>query len=139
MTAAYNAAAYSAYSDLASDGLNVSFVPVRDYANDTTDMANQLHPNTTGQEHLVKAFEASWSNGTYVNGVPLYLWAVVSGGGGTSGTSATSYQQFTTCPSPANIGGTVAPGGYNNSSGIVAWSAATHVTDGTLPGCASPG
>ena len=51
VTAAYNAAAYSAYSDLASDGLNVSFVPVRDYANDTTDMANQLHPNTTGQEH----------------------------------------------------------------------------------------
>ena len=26
----------------------------------------------------------------------------------------------------------MAPGGYNNSSGIVAWSAATHVTDGTV-------
>ena len=132
VTAAYNAAAYGVFSDMASDGLNVSFVPVRNYVNDTTDMANQLHPNDTGQTHLVRAFEASWSNGTYINGLPLYLWAVASGSGGTSGKS--SYQQFTTCPLPAGVGGTVAPGGYTGSpqniSAVSAWNAATHVSDG---------
>ena len=134
VTAAYNAAAYGVFSDMASDGLNVSFVPVRNYVNDTTDMANQLHPNDTGQAHLVQAFEASWSNGTLINGLPLYLWAVASGGGGTSGTAQSSYQKFTTCPIPAGVGGTVAPGGYTGSpqniSGVSAWNAATHVADG---------
>ena len=40
------------------------------------------------------------------------------------------------CPTPADVGGTVAPGGYvgssQNAAGIAAWNAATHVTDGTV-------
>jgi hypothetical protein len=69
--------------------------------------------------------------GLFTNGQPLYLWAVASGGGGTSGNNSAYAGHFGTapCPSSANVGGTVAPGGQT-SSGTAAWNAATHVTDG---------
>ena len=67
----------------------------------------------------------------YTNGQPLYLWAVATGGGGTSGSNGSYAATFASCPSPANVGGTVAPGGYTGS-GAAAWAAATHVTDGSV-------
>ena len=57
-TAAYDADAQTAYSALYADGINVAFVPVRNYVNDTTDMADSLHPNNSGYAKLVQAFEA---------------------------------------------------------------------------------
>ncbi len=69
------------------------------------------------------------ATGLYTNGQPLWLWAVAPGSGGTSGLNASYATSFVSCPSPANIGGTVAPGGYT-SSGTTAWNAATHIKDG---------
>ena len=55
------------------------------------------------------------SSGLYTNGQPLWLWAVAPGGGGTSGANASYVPTFASCPSPAGVGGTVAPGGYTGS------------------------
>lgn len=40
-----------------ADGLNVVFVPVRDYVNATSDMLDAQHPNAIGHQHLYEAFE----------------------------------------------------------------------------------
>lgn len=69
------------------------------------------------------------STGIYASGQPLYLWAVMPNSGGTSGHNSSYSSTFSNCPRPANVGGTVAPGGYKGS-GTPAWNAATHVTDG---------
>jgi lysophospholipase L1-like esterase len=55
-TAAYDADARSVVDDLVHDGLRVTFVPVRDYVNDTTDMADDVHPNAAAQALLEQAF-----------------------------------------------------------------------------------
>ena len=92
--------------------------PIRAFPNDDRVLAGPAYNPATG---------------IFTNGLPLYLWAVASGGGGTSGNNSTYAGHFGTapCPSPANIGGTVAPGGYSGS-GTAAWNAATHVTEGTV-------
>ena len=40
-----------------ADGLNVVFVPVRDYVNATSDMLDAQHPNAIGHQHLFEAFQ----------------------------------------------------------------------------------
>jgi hypothetical protein len=76
------------------------------------------------------------TTGVFTNGQPLYLWAVAPQGGGTSGNNSSYAGHFGTapCPSPANVGGTVAPGGYfgspQNTAGVAAWNGATQVSDG---------
>ena len=57
-TAAYDADAQADAALLASDGLPIHFVNIRNYLNATTDMANTEHPNNTGHGHLRDAFEA---------------------------------------------------------------------------------
>lgn len=57
-TAAFNILAQGIASTLLGDRLQVTFVPVRNYINSTTDMANLLHPNDTGHLKLLAAFEA---------------------------------------------------------------------------------
>ena len=56
-TLEYNNDAQADAALLAGDGLGVYFVNIRNYVNDTTDMANTLHFNATGHLHLRNAFE----------------------------------------------------------------------------------
>lgn len=57
-TLAYNNDALADVNLLKGDGLNVTFIDVRSYVNATTDMANALHPNNIGHQHLRDAWEA---------------------------------------------------------------------------------
>ena len=57
-TAAYNADALTAYQAMAADGINTTFIPVRQYLDTTTDMNDYWHPNTLGHALLATAFEA---------------------------------------------------------------------------------
>jgi hypothetical protein len=60
VTAAYDADARTACSAILGDGLNVAFMPIRNYLNYTADMADRLHPNGAGQLHIAQGFEAVW-------------------------------------------------------------------------------
>jgi hypothetical protein len=64
----------------------------------------------------------AWNGSAYTSGSPLYLWATTT----VSGTSGSSASVFSSCPSPANVGG----GLVNPTSAPSGWASATHVTDG---------
>jgi hypothetical protein len=57
-TAAYDADAAADVALLSGDGLPVYFVPVRNFVNADTEMADAFHPNDTGHLHLRDAFES---------------------------------------------------------------------------------
>jgi hypothetical protein len=105
---------------------------IQNVANAPAWQQNTAYTSFPNDDRVLAGSAYNPGTGLFTNGQPLYLWAVASGGGGTSGNNSTYAGHFGTapCPVPANAGGTVAPGGYNDSSGIAAWNAATHVTDG---------
>lgn len=52
----YNAAIQSVVSELVSDGLNITIVNTIDAINQTTDMADAIHPDDSGHEKLARVF-----------------------------------------------------------------------------------
>jgi hypothetical protein len=69
-TVEYNADVAANVALLQGDGLNVYFVPTRNYVNSTSDMYDTYHPNTQGYQHLKDAFESvmQFTPGAMVNG-----------------------------------------------------------------------
>lgn len=59
----YSNLATAAATTMAGDGLQIVAVDARSYVNTTTDMADTLHPNSTGLRHIADAFEAVWGSG----------------------------------------------------------------------------
>ncbi len=106
---------------------------VRNIANAPAWQQNTAYTSFPNDDRVLAGPAYDPGTGLFTNGQPVYLWAVASGGGGTSGNNSTYAGHFGTapCPSPANVGGTVAPGGHTGS-GTAAWNNATHVTDGTV-------
>lgn len=117
----------------ASSDPGPQFPQTRNVANAPAWQQNTAYTSFPNDDRVLAGPGYNPTTGIFTNGQPLYLWAAASGGGGTSGSNSTYAGHFGTapCPSPANIGGTVAPGGYSGS-GTAAWNAATHVTDGTV-------
>ncbi len=64
-----------------------------------------------------------WNGSAYVQGQPIYLWALAGSGGTTGGSQPAG---LSSCPSPANVGG-----GLDGST-PAGWSGATSVTDNGL-------
>jgi hypothetical protein len=60
-TAAYNTDAQNVQILLAGDGLNIVFVPVRNYVDDINGMlVANVHPNNLGHSQIAQAFETYW-------------------------------------------------------------------------------
>jgi hypothetical protein len=57
-TLAYDTDAQADNNLLASDGLKIRNINVRNYVNSTTDMYNAEHPNLTGHQHIAQAINA---------------------------------------------------------------------------------
>lgn len=67
--AAYNAQEMAIANGLFSSGLSVNFVNVQNYINATTDMANTLNPNASGQFKITQAFEGAVQMAPNVTGM----------------------------------------------------------------------
>lgn len=107
-TAILNATNKYVATTLAGDGLNVNFVDIRAYLNQSIDMANVVmmncaavtpswaygHPNDCGHRHIAQAFEDA------INAAPVnYFSTFAQGGGGLAG--AANYFSFVNADSIA--------------------------------------
>jgi len=142
--AAYNADAQADVNLLAGDGLNVSFVNVRNYLctsqvsgqcygyqgiadmNNSTVDPGQLHPNPQGHQELKQAFEQAMQFTPYV--------APYSGNGGTAVTTTAPGVSGNCAKWDANgnvVDAGAACGTGSGGSGSSAWSALTPGTNTT--------
>lgn len=97
-TATYNSAAQTIATTLASGGLNVTFVPVRNYVGSTIQyiMQDDVHPSPQGQQALYTAFNTSIHP---PSGVVMSKSFFNSAGASTpaGGSSQTCYSSGNTC------------------------------------------
>lgn len=85
---------------------------VRNIANAPAWQQNTTYRSFPNDDRVLAGPAYDPGTGLFTSGLPVYLWAVAPGGGGTSGNNSTYAGHFGTapCPMPANVGGTVAPG-----------------------------